>query len=124
MATLADKIGLTELNEIILNSMPQSWTKKFYVQGFDCKYILFKKADNMFESTEITEGVVEPSYKKSTWVDANCAGRIGNKRGEDASHKTHPTTDEISGKRRKRYVNRSMSKSKTCLIHGPSHSSD
>ena len=41
-ATMADKICVTELNEIILNSMPNSWTDRAYVQGFDCELISFK----------------------------------------------------------------------------------
>ena len=48
-ATLADKIDVTELNEIILNIMPNSWSKQAYVQGFDCESISFKKSVNMFE---------------------------------------------------------------------------
>ena len=48
-ATLYDKIGVTELNEILLNSMPNSWYNQAYVQGFDCGYISFKKAVNMFD---------------------------------------------------------------------------
>ena len=35
-ATMADKIGITELNETFLNSMPNSWSKQAYVQGFYC----------------------------------------------------------------------------------------
>ena len=35
-ATLTDKIGVTELNGILLNRMPNSWSKQAYVQGFDC----------------------------------------------------------------------------------------
>ena len=38
-STMADKMCVTELNEIILNSMPNSWTKQAYVQGFDCELI-------------------------------------------------------------------------------------
>ena len=34
--TLSGKIGVTKLNEIILNSMPTRWSKQAYVQGFDC----------------------------------------------------------------------------------------
>ena len=30
--TMDDKIGFTELNEIVLKSMPNSWTKTVYVQ--------------------------------------------------------------------------------------------
>ena len=82
--TLSDKIGVTELNEIILNIMTNSWSKQAYVQGFDCEYTLFKKAANIFEHLEIAEyiyeGVVEPSYKKPNWADSNCAGHSRNKR--------------------------------------------
>ena len=38
-AALTDNIGVTKLNEILLNSMPNSWSKQAYVQGFDCEYI-------------------------------------------------------------------------------------
>ena len=66
-ATLDDKIDVTELNEIFLNIVPNSWSKQAYVQGFGCESISFKKAVNMFERIEIAEsiygGVVEYSYK-------------------------------------------------------------
>ena len=32
--TLTDKIDETELHEILLNRMPNSWSKQAYVQGF------------------------------------------------------------------------------------------
>ena len=127
-ATLADKIEVTALDEIILNRMPNSWYKQAYVQGFDCESISFKKAVNMFECMEITEyiykGVVEPSYKKPTREYANRAGNSRKKRGESASSKTHPVTIESSDKRQKWYVDHSRRKSRTCLIHGLRHSSD
>ena len=73
-----DKNSVTELNDISLNSMPNSWSKKAHVQGFDCKSISFKKAINMFERMEIAEsineGVVTPSYKQPTWEEANRTG--------------------------------------------------
>ena len=37
--TITDKIGVTELSNILLNSMPNIWSKKAYVQGFDCESI-------------------------------------------------------------------------------------
>ena len=37
--TLTDKIDVTDLNEILLNSMPNSCSKQAYVQGFDCESI-------------------------------------------------------------------------------------
>ena len=40
-ATMTDKIGITELNEILLNSMPHIFSKQAYVQGFDCGTISF-----------------------------------------------------------------------------------
>ena len=42
-STIADKMGVTELNEILLNSMPNSWSNQAYVQGFDRETISFKK---------------------------------------------------------------------------------
>ena len=37
--TLTGKIGVIELYGILLNSMPNSWSKQAYVQGFDYEYI-------------------------------------------------------------------------------------
>ena len=66
-ATFSEKIGATELDKNLSNSMPNSWSKQAYVQGFDCEYISFKKAVNMFEQMDIAEyiyeDVAEPSYK-------------------------------------------------------------
>ena len=45
-ANLADKIDISELNEILINSLPISCSKEAYVQGFNCEYILFKKYIN------------------------------------------------------------------------------
>ena len=64
--TLTDKISIKDLKEILLNSMPNSWSKQAYIQVFDCESITFKKAIHMFERMEISEsiykGVVEPYY--------------------------------------------------------------
>ena len=65
-ATLNDKIGVTKLNEVLLNSIPNSWYIQAYIQGFDGESITFKKSVNIFERMEISEsiyeGVVEPSH--------------------------------------------------------------
>ena len=37
----SDKIGETGLNEIILNSLPNGWSKHSDVQGFNCETINF-----------------------------------------------------------------------------------
>ena len=42
-ATMVDKMGGTELNEIPLNSIPNTCSKQACVQGFDCENISFKK---------------------------------------------------------------------------------
>ena len=67
---MADKIGVTGLNVILLNIMPNIWSNKDYVQGFDWESFLFIKATNTFEHMEIAEsiyeGVVTPSYQKTT----------------------------------------------------------
>ena len=41
-STPTHKIGMIELNEILLNSKTNSWSKQAYVQGFDWKSITFK----------------------------------------------------------------------------------
>ena len=46
---ISDKICVTELSEIMLNSMPNRWIKQSYVQVFDCEPITFKSSVNMFE---------------------------------------------------------------------------
>ena len=65
-ATIADKIGVTKQNEILLNIMTNSCSKEAYVQGFYCGSTSFKRAVNMFEHMEIEksiyESVVTPSY--------------------------------------------------------------
>ena len=53
-AILSDKIGKTKLNKLLLNSMPNRWYKKAYVQGFDCEYKKIKSV-NMFEWMDIAE---------------------------------------------------------------------
>ena len=66
-SNLTDKNDETELNDILLNSMPNRWSKQSHVQGFGFKYISFKKYVNMFLRMDITEsvygGVVEFSHK-------------------------------------------------------------
>ena len=126
--TLTDKIGVTELNRILLNSIPNIWSRHTYVQGFYCESITFKIAVNMFERMEIAEsiyeGVLEPSYKKTTQAYAKRAGHSRQKRGEAASLCTIPEKVEISVNIRKRHVDSLTGKSKTCLIHSPGHSSE
>ena len=41
VSNASEEIGETELNEIILNSMPNGWSKPAYVQFFNCGYITF-----------------------------------------------------------------------------------
>ena len=66
-ATLTDKIGVTEQDEILLNSMPNSCSRQAYVKGFDCENISFKNTVNLFECIEINQSIykdlVEPYYK-------------------------------------------------------------
>ena len=62
---MTDKMGGTELNEILLNSIPNSWSKQAYVQGFNCETISFKRSVNMFERMEISESIYEGVLKSS-----------------------------------------------------------
>ena len=52
---LTEKIGMRELNETLLNSVPNNWSKRAYVLVFDCEYIIFLKYANMFERMKISE---------------------------------------------------------------------
>ena len=100
---LTGKIGVTELNKTLLNSMTNIWSIQAHVQGFDCEFITFKKYINMFERMEIAESiygdVVEPPHKKTTRADANRAGHISQKRGEAALSSTLPEKGESADKR-------------------------
>ena len=40
VAKACDNIGYTELNEIILNSIPNECSTQAYMQGFDCEYMI------------------------------------------------------------------------------------
>ena len=68
--------------------MPNSCSKQEYVQGFGCESISFQKSVLMFEQMEISEsiyeGVVLPSYQKTTRADANRAGHSRQNRRESA----------------------------------------
>ena len=84
--TLSDNIEENSLDIIMLNIMPNSWSKQAYIQGFYCELISLKKYVNTFDRMEIAEsiyeGVLEPSYKKYTRADINRAGHIKKYRGE------------------------------------------
>ena len=38
-AKASNKNSDTELNEIVLNIIPNVWSEQAYVKGFDCEYI-------------------------------------------------------------------------------------
>ena len=87
-ATMDEKMGVTQLNEILLDTMKNSWSKQSYVQGFDCETISFKnsikRSKRMEISESIYEGVVTASYKKATQAEANRTELSRNKRGKPA----------------------------------------
>ena len=55
-------IGVTELREILPNSMPNSWYIQAYVQGFDCESITLKNV-NIFDRMEIAKYTYESVVK-------------------------------------------------------------
>ena len=78
---------------------------------------MFKR---IYLAKSIYEGVVEPSYKKSTRKYANHAGLSRKMRGESASPTTCYNMSDSADEHRKRYADHTKDKSKlTCLIHGP-----
>ena len=58
----------------------------------------------METAESIYEGVVEPSYKKSTRADSNRAGHSRQILGEAAPSKTYSEMIKISDKGKQRYV--------------------
>ena len=102
------KNRVTELNEIFINSMPNSWSNQVYVQGFYCRYITLKKAVNMFDHMDIDEhiyeAVVEPSYKKSNKGYATRTGHSRENIVETASSNNYSAIIESTGKSRKMHV--------------------
>ena len=48
MEKSSEEIGKEELNEIILNIIPNGWISQDYVQDFDFEAVSFKKYINMF----------------------------------------------------------------------------
>ena len=80
------KIGGTELNEIILYSISNGWSRQAYYLGLYFKAVIFKQAINMFDNMEIPEsiyeGVVQTSYKtKTTRAEATYYGNMTKTRG-------------------------------------------
>ena len=63
---MTDNIGMTELDEILLNIMPNGWIKQAYVQVFSCESITFKNlltCLNIWRYLNIfMKFVVEPYY--------------------------------------------------------------
>ena len=59
MVTLSDKIGVTELKNILLNNISNICYKQAYVQGLHCESISFKKTANIFEWMDIDESIYE-----------------------------------------------------------------
>ena len=68
----------------------------------------FKKTIYIFEHMEIDEniyeGVVEPSYKKTTQIEDTCAGHSSKMSGGYSPSKINPEMENCSGKSKKRYV--------------------
>ena len=91
VATMTYKIGVTKLNNILSNSTPNSWSIKAYIKSFDCKYISFKKAVNMFEhmkfSEIIYEGVVTHPYDQTLEQNPNTLESLGIRK-EKPPHQT------------------------------------
>ena len=91
-----------------------------------CRIFIVKPSQNlslsMSERIEISEyiceGVVEPSYKKTTRADANHSGLSTKISGKTASSSTYSYMSKSTAKRIKRYVYHRKDISRlTCLIH-------
>ena len=115
-----------ETNKILLHTVPNSWERQAYIQGWEFKRQYSKDTCNIFEHTEIAEAIYKGgapyknnqraeadrvSYGRKKKVGASASpsnskqGRTGNCKRSNASH----PSDEPTGA------------NKTCLMHGPGH---
>ena len=81
----SDKIGETELNEILLKMMQSVWIKQEYMQSFYCENITKNMLIGLnackLRTKLFYEGVVEPDYKKTTIANENRGGHSRQMRG-------------------------------------------
>ena len=93
-----------ELNKILLHDVPNSWTRKAYIQGWDLEGRSYKEICNMFERTETAEAIYEggaPSKNtQRAESDRDISGR--KKKGGESASPYKPEKGR-AGKRKKNY---------------------
>ena len=58
-AKMSEKIGVIDIDEILLISLPKSLSKQEFVQGFDYEYTTLENSVDMFEHIDISESSCE-----------------------------------------------------------------
>ena len=125
---LTDNIGMVELNGILLNSMPNSWSKQAYVQVFTANILLLKRllmCLNPQIFLILFQKVQQNLLTNTTRQDFNRDGHRRLNREEAALSYTYSEMSESAVQHRKIYVDYPRGNSKpTCFIHVLGHSSD
>ena len=121
-------MGLEELNKIFLHAVSNGWANKSYLQGWDFEGKTYNETYEIFKNMEITKQVYEgvtPS-KTTIRVDTKCASHRRKQKGGEPASPTNPEKG-CAGKRKKKHAGHTSNRptgEKTCLLHGPGHSSE
>ena len=122
-------MGPEELNEILLHTVPNSWAQQVYLQGWYSKGRTYNDTCNNLERMEIVKAIYKggaPS-KNTQRAEANRDSSGRKEKGGASASPSKP--DQVhSGKRKRSNTghpsNEPTGANKTCLIHGPGHSSE
>ena len=117
-----------ELNDILIQAVPNSWAQQAYLQGWDFGGINYKDTCNMFERMEIAKAICEglaPS-KNTQQAESDRASFGRKKNGGGASSPSKPEKG-YAGKHKRNNVGHPRDAptgaKKICMLHGPGHSS-
>ena len=81
-----------ELNDILLNAIPNGWANKSYLQGWESKTKTYKENCAMFKQIKIAEQVYEGGTPSKTPIreDTNNDSHVRKRIGGEAASPTNP----------------------------------
>ena len=96
----------SELNKIMLHTIPNGWANQSYLQGWDFDSNTYKENCDMFDLMEIDKQVCEEGSPSKTinWADYNCAGHSRKRAGRESTSSYNPKKGR-AGKHKKKAGN-------------------
>ena len=72
-----------DLNDILLQAVPNGWAKQAYIQGWDFEMNRYKATCKLFERMEVAEKIYKGGNTSKTLhkVDANRASHVRKQKG-------------------------------------------